>query len=103
MRIPLTSYFISLCLVLPVIGNAQMNAKYAAQVGGIWSGPIKRGAFLAQPGVGAYQKITEGHWQRISVDSFTLLVFRDSTTMFSFKNKGNLFTKDLVLLTANID
>jgi hypothetical protein len=79
-----------------------MNAKYAARVGGEWSGPMKKGYFLAQAGVGASQKITVDHWESISVDSFTLTVFRDTSVLFIFKNVGNVFHKDLVILLKGI-
>lgn len=79
-----------------------MNVKYAARVGGEWSGPIEKGYFLAQIGVGASQKITVDHWESISVDSFTLTVFRDTSALFIFKNGGNVFHKDLVILLKGI-
>jgi len=91
----------SICFSLLLLCNyatGQMNVKYAARVGGEWSGPIEKGYFLAQTGVGASQKITVDHWESISVDSFTLTVFRDTSVLFIFKNVGNVFHKDLVIL-----
>ena len=96
-------YSICFCLLLLcVYVTGQMNAKYAARVGGEWSGSMKKGYFLAQTGVGASQKITFDHWESISVDSFTLTVFRDTSVLFIFKNIGNVFNKDLVILLKTI-
>lgn len=84
-----------LLVIVCFCAGAQMNPQYSAHVAGKWSGPISRGLFLAQTGVGAYEKLTTSHWERISIDSFTITAFRDTSVLFTFKNLGNLFQKNL--------
>ncbi len=72
-----------------------MYPKFIAQVNGTGSGLMKRGQFLAQQGVGAQRKITSYHSEPIPVDSFTLLIQRDTSILFLFRNKGNMFAEDL--------
>lgn len=82
--------------------SGQMNPTYAATVAGEYSGEMKKGLFLAQTGVGASQKISSFHWERIAVDSFIVSVFRDTSTLFTFKNVGNIFHKKIKTLFQEI-
>ena len=95
--------FIAFCkIIFCTHADGQMNPNYAATLAGEWSGPMKKGLFLAQTGVGASQKITTSHWERITVDSFTVSVVRDTSTIFTFKNVGNIFHESLKSLLKGI-
>ena len=68
-----------------------MNPQYVAQVGGVSSCSMKRGQFLAQQGVVGKIKINSSHWESIPVDSFNLVVIRDTATILNHHNIGNHF------------
>jgi hypothetical protein len=70
----------------------QTSPKYAAMVGGKESGQIKRGEFLAQQGVGGMRFIAGNHWERIPIDSFSIVVLRDTSIILQLKNIGQVFT-----------
>jgi hypothetical protein len=78
-----------------LVSNGQMNPQYIAFVGGTYSGPVNRGAFLAQQGVGGSMKINDHHWIFITVTGFQLTVLRDSVQLCTYKNTGNLFEPSL--------
>ena len=80
----------------------QMNPKYVALVGGIGSGYIKRGQFLAEQGVMGMRKISAHHWEPIPVDSFTLMILRDTSTLHLYRNVGNHFEPSLKLLLKGL-
>jgi len=89
-------FLVTFCKLIPCNqASAQMNPQYVAQVGGEWSGLMKKGLFLAQSGVRAYRKMNSSHWEPLTVDSFTVSVFRDTSLVFTFKNIGNIFSEDL--------
>jgi len=72
----------------------QSMPKYAAMVGGKESGQIRRGEFLAQQGVGGMRYIAGNHWERIPIDSFCIVIMRDTAAIAQIKNKGQIFTFD---------
>ncbi len=72
-----------------------INPTHLAYIGGIESGSVRRGFFLAQEGVGAMRKITAEHWEHITVDSFSVIIKRDISVAYQYKNKGNLFEEGL--------
>jgi hypothetical protein len=86
-----TSILFLLTLGLFELSSAQMNPTYVAYVGANWSGPVHKNAFLAQSGVGASNKMNEQHWEHLSVDSFKLIVMRDSSIILNYRNIGNIF------------
>lgn len=63
-------------------------------VGGKKGGQITRNEFLAQQGVGGMRYIAEGHWEPIPIDSFCILIVRDTTVIARIKNKGQIFTSE---------
>ena len=79
-----------------------INPTHVAYIGGIENGPVKRGFFLAQQGVGAMRKITMEHWEHITVDSFSVIIKRDTSVIYQYRNKGNLFEKDLQAIFKNL-
>jgi hypothetical protein len=84
------------------ITYGQMNATYAATVGGEWSGSMKKGHFLAQTGVGAFHRVSFNHWERIKVDSFNVTIVRDTSIILMTKNAGNVFHENLKTLLKGI-
>jgi hypothetical protein len=73
--------------------------KYAAMVGGKESGQIRRAEFLAQQGVAGMRYSAGNHWERIPIDSFSIIIIRDSVVIAQIKNKGQTFisnTKDQI-------
>lgn len=68
--------------------------KCAAMVGGKESGKIRRGEFLAQQGVGGMRYIAGNHWERIPIDSFSIVIIRDTVVIAQIKNKGQIFTSE---------
>ena len=80
----------------------QMNPKYVAHVGIVGSGTMKRNQFLAAPGVGGLRKISAHHWEPIPVDSFTLIILRDTFTLHLYRNVGNYFEPSLKLLLKDL-
>ena len=72
-----------------------MNPKYVAQVGGIGSGKMTRGQFLAQEGVGGRRRMTQDHWEPIVIESFSLIIIRDTVILVQYKNHGNFFEANL--------
>lgn len=73
----------------------QSFPKYAAMVGGKESGPIKRGEFIAQQGVRGIRFFKGNHWEPIIVDSFSLMILRDTTVILQIKNRGQIFTENV--------
>lgn len=71
---------------------AQALPKYAAMVGSKESGYIKRGEFLAQQGIGGMRFIGGNHWERIPIDSFSIVVIRDTAIVIQLSNIGQTFT-----------
>ena len=65
---------------------AQSIPKYAALVGVKGSGTIKKGEFLAQQGVVGMRRITIYHWEPVTVDSFYIIILRDTSQIIFFKN-----------------
>jgi hypothetical protein len=76
--------------------------KYAAMIGGKESGQIKRGELLAQQGVGGMRYIAGNNWERIPVDSFCIVVMRDTVVLAQIKNKGQNFTSDTKAQLSNL-
>lgn len=72
-----------------------MNPKYVAFVGNIESGKVKKGGFLIQQGVRGMRRLTQNHWESIIVDSFSVYIQRDTTIIYKFFNKGNIFEEEL--------
>jgi hypothetical protein len=72
-----------------------MNPNYVAQVGMDGSGKIARGQFLAQQGVRGLRRLTQSHWESIPIDSFSLLIIRDTSILFQHRNHGNFFDAQL--------
>ena len=74
-------------------------------VGGKESGQIRRGEFLAQQGVGGMRYIAGNHWENIPIDSFSIVIIRDTVVIAQVKNKGQIFASDtraqLNKMTAN--
>jgi hypothetical protein len=70
----------------------QSMPKYAAMVGGNASGQIRRDEFLAQQGVGGMRYIAGNHWEHIPIDSFFIIIIRDTAVIAQIKNKGQIFT-----------
>lgn len=70
-----------------------MNPRAVATVGGLYSGKIIKGAFVAQQGVGGYFKINAQHWEPLEIYSFKLAIFRDSSLIFQGHNIGKLFSE----------
>jgi hypothetical protein len=85
-------FFLAFCAIA-VFG--QSFPKYAANVGGRESGQITKGAFLAQQGVGGTRFIADHHWESIPIDSFSIVVLRDTLTILHRRIKGQLFSDDL--------
>ena len=79
-----------------------MNPKYVAQVGGKGSGNMIKGEFLVQQGVGGLRKLSATHWEPIQVDSFQILVLRDTSVVLRYSNKGNLFEAKLKILLKKL-
>lgn len=102
MKLLIPGMLFTVFMLFSYSGFTQMNPKYAATIGGEWSGPMIKGQFLAQNGVGASQKVNSYHWEKIKVDSFSISVFRDSTMVFMYKNTGNIFEEGLKLLLKSI-
>jgi hypothetical protein len=73
-----------------------MNPQYVAQVGGLSSCSMKRGQFLVQQGVAGKIRINSTHWEPIPVDSFALVVIRDTTVILNHHNIGNHFDSHLI-------
>jgi|GEM_PF-4407988 len=88
-------FFCLLVLFLQFNLFGQSFPKYAATFGGKESGLIKRGEFLAQNGIGGMRWIGGNHWERIPIDSFSIIIIRDSVTLVNKKIKGQVFTEDL--------
>lgn len=44
-----------------------------------------------QEGVIAFSKINVSHWEPIVVNSFLLIILRDTSVVFQYKNNGNKF------------
>ena len=70
----------------------QAMPKYAAMVGQRESGKIVRGEFLAQQGVGGMRLIRGNHWESIPIDSFSIIIIRDTIVVMQFKNIGQTFS-----------
>ncbi|MGQ0739204.1 MAG: hypothetical protein ACT4OJ_09115, partial [Bacteroidota bacterium] len=88
-------FFCLFILFLQFNLSGQSFPKYAATVGGKESGLIKRGEFLAQTDIGGIRWIGGNHWERIPIDSFSIIIIRDSVTILNQKIKGQIFTGDL--------
>ncbi len=66
------------------------------EIGGISKGTIKKGFLMAQQGVGASVLMTSyGHKEHIQVDSFTIVIFRNKSIIFSNDNIGNIFNHSI--------
>jgi len=72
-----------------------MNPKYVAEVGAVRNSRITRGEFLVQMGVSGQRRITQHHWEPIVIDSFTLIVIRDTVVLVQYKNHGDFFEANL--------
>jgi hypothetical protein len=70
----------------------QAFPKYAAMVGPKESGQMIRGEFLAQQGVIGLRFIKGNHWEPIPIDSFSIVVIRDTAIVMQLKNIGQTFT-----------
>ncbi len=65
-------------------------------IGGLNKGLIKKGFLLAQQGVGASFLVTSyGHREHITVDSFTVMIFRNNSIIFHSNNNGNIFNQSI--------
>lgn len=88
-------YTLLFLLALQLFADAQSRPRFTASVGGQEGGNMSRGSFLVQQGVGGLWHVADDHWERLQIDSFSLLVQRDTTILFNRKNKGNLFEPQL--------
>jgi hypothetical protein len=62
------------------------------EVGGLSKGIIKKGFLMAQQGVSASILITSyGHKENIQIDSFTVVIFRNTNIVFNNNNIGAIF------------
>ena len=90
---------ISFTLIVLVLLHTQMQGqgipKYTAIVGGQEGGSIARGAFLAQQGVGGMRFLAGNHWEPIRIDSFSIVVQRDTAIVFKNKVIGQIFDTKL--------
>jgi hypothetical protein len=105
MRLPCKIFSVSLLLTVVLNTYGQSSARYSALIGVREGGSIKKGELLAQQGVRGMRLIADNHWESIPVDSFSIIVLRDSVTILSKRNTGAFFTEslksDLKNLTTN--
>ena len=71
------------------------NPECYAKVGNIKSRTVQKKIFCAQEGIIAFIKISLSHWEPIVVNSFSVLILRDSSVVFQYKNTGNKFESSL--------
>lgn len=67
------------------------KSEFIAKVGNIENRNVQKGEFKLQEGVIAFSKINVSHWEPIVVNSFLLIILRDTSVVFQYKNNGNKF------------
>lgn len=93
---------LSLSFFLSWIAHGQAIPKFTAMVRGKEGGKISRGAFLAQEGVGGMRFIGGNHWEGISIDSFSIIVQRDSLVICKSHIIGQFFDYNLKISLSAI-
>lgn len=72
-------------------------------IGGFINGEISKGNLLAQTGIGCYYSIPGlGFNLKCRIDSFSIIVLRDSVMLYHRTNKGYLFTDETMAFLESI-
>lgn len=71
--------------------TADQDSVCIARLGNIKSRSVPKKVFTAQEGVTAYIRINTSHWEPTILNSFSIIVLRDSSVVFQHKNDGKRF------------
>lgn len=78
------------------------NPECFAKVGNIKNRTVQKKVFSEQEGIIAYIKVSPTHWEPIVVNSFSVLILRDSSVVFQNKNTGNKFETSIRAVFQNL-
>ena len=103
MKIYFQIFFILVALfkVNPV--NSQtIRPTVLAAVGGKSSDSVSKNQISLQEGVSGHWKVTEDHWEKMIIDSFSLMILRDTMIIFKHRNFGNRFDQKIKTALGNL-
>jgi len=96
---------IAFCLLFILVSTASYAQKektppfrikeHRAWIGGQLSDTISKSDIAVQSGVGAEFRVTEDHWERMTVLNFKLCIYRDSVFLSPLKNHSNIFNSEI--------
>jgi hypothetical protein len=87
-----------LCFFILAISEntlSQKRLEMRATVGGFKSDSVSKFRIIGSAGMSGRFKVTDDHWEAARVDSFSVMILRDTAIIFRFRNVGMLFQKEL--------
>lgn len=65
-----------------------------ASIAGLGGGKVSKDILRVQQGVGAEFFVAGNHWDKCTIERFSLLVLRNGKLILTTRNEGNLFNED---------